>query len=128
MSRVALASSGRCTFLRRLTDSSCSTCVLTTPDRSRHNCSTSALARSCFAPADLSCAYIRMFVSTKYLSLMELATRLGWRPLQIQTVTQPRQRTAARPIECLPLPHKSLETIGQQCADRPPLLRRDDAR
>ena len=34
-------------------------------------------------PAAVSWAYIRMLVSTKYLSLMELIAGLGRRPLQI---------------------------------------------
>src|SRR5262245_29986667 len=123
MSRVALASSGRRTFLRRLTDSSWSTCVLTTPDRSRHRSSTSALARSCFSPADVSWAYIRMFVSTKYLSLMELVARSGRRPLQVHAVAQPGERATAGLVEGLSFPHDRFESIGEKGADGPPFLR-----
>src|SRR5215510_12219847 len=116
---MALASSGRRTFLRRLTDSSWRTCVLTTPVRSRHNSSTSALARSCFSPADASCAYIRMLVSTKYLSLMELVARFGRRPLQVHAFAQPGERAATRLVEGLAFANDRLKPVGQQCADRP---------
>src|SRR5688572_9566037 len=119
MSRVVFPSSGRRTFLRRLTDSSWSTCVLTTPVRSRHNSSTSALARSCFSPADASCAYIRMLVSTKYLSLMELVAGLGWCPLEVETLAEPRERASPRLVESLPIPHHGLQTISEQGADGP---------
>src|SRR5262245_30873887 len=117
MSRVALASSGRRTFLRRLTDSSWSTCVLTTPLRSRHSSSTTALARACFSPAALSCAYIRMLVSTKYLSLMELVARLGRRPLEIQALAEPGERAATSPVEGLSFSDERFKTVGQKGAD-----------
>jgi hypothetical protein len=50
-----------------------------------------------------SCAYMRMFVSTKYLSLMELVASLGWRPLQIDPSPQTRQRASTSFVECLAL-------------------------
>lgn len=45
--------------------------MLTAPDLLSHSSSTSALARACFSPAAVSWASMRMFVSTKYLSLMQ---------------------------------------------------------
>src|SRR5436305_8997560 len=118
MSRVAFASSGRRTFLRRFTDSSWRTCVLTTPVRSRHSCSTRALARACLSPAVVSWAYIRMFVSTKYLSLMELVARLGRRPLQVKAFAQSSERPTAGLVEALSFPDDGLQAVRQKRADR----------
>ena len=42
--------------------------------------------------AALSRAYIRMLVSTKNLSLMNLVARLGRRPLQVEAFPQPGER------------------------------------
>src|SRR6516164_8095242 len=128
MSRVALASSGRRTFLRKLTDSSWRTCVLTTPVRSRHSSSTRALARSCFAPAALSCAYIRMLVSTKYLSLMEFISRPGRSPLQVQPFTKSGQGAASSLVEGLTFTNDCLEAIGQKRTDGATFFGGNDAR
>src|SRR5688572_28309546 len=127
MSRVAFVSSGRRAFRRRFTVSSWSPCVLTAPVRSRHNRSTSVLARWCFSPAAWSCAYIRMFVSTKYLSLMQLVPRPGRCPLEVETFAQPGQRAALRFVVRLPLPHQRFEPLGQERADGPSLFGREDA-
>src|SRR5436309_5121615 len=118
MSRVALASSGRRTFLRRLTDNPWSTCVLTTPVRSRQSSSRSTFARSCFSPADVSWAYIRMFVSTKNLSLMEFVARFRWGPLQVHAFAQPGERAAAGLVEGFSLPDDGFEPVSEQSTDR----------
>src|SRR5580704_2486080 len=115
-------SSGRPAWRRRFTHSSCNTCVLTAPDRSRHSSSTTDLARSCFSPAAVSCAYIRMFVSTKYLSLMDLVTGGGRRPPEIEPLAEPRQRPALRLVERFPFANQGFEPLRKERADRPALL------
>jgi hypothetical protein len=69
-----------------------------------------------------SCAYIRKWVSTKYLSLMELVARPGWSPLQIQPITQPGERAAAGLVERFPFSNNGLEAVRQKGADRPALF------
>src|ERR1700681_3200750 len=120
-------SSGRPALRRRFTHSSCSTCVLTAPDRSRHSSSTTDLARSCFSPAAVSCAYIRMFVSTKYLTLMELVAGGGRRPPQIEPLAEPRERSAPGLVERLPFANQCFDPLRQERADRPALLGGEDA-
>src|SRR5687767_1262334 len=93
-----------------------------TPDLLSQRSSTSAFARACLSPAAVSWAYMRMLVSTKYLSLMELVARLGRRPLQVETLAQPGERAAARLVESLPFPHDRFQTVSQKGTDRPSLL------
>ena len=65
---------------------------------------------------------IRMFVSTKYLSLMELVAGLGGRPLQVETLAEPRERASASLVEGLSFPDDRFEAVRQEGADRPPLF------
>ena len=51
--------------------------MLTTSERLRHKSSISAFARSCFAPAATSGAYMRMFVSTNPNTRATLCRRRG---------------------------------------------------
>ena len=55
------------------------------------------------APAAVSCAYIRMLVSTKNLSLMRLGPRRGRSPLKIKAFPESRERAFPCPIERLSL-------------------------
>src|SRR5262245_36619637 len=70
---------------------------------------------------------MRMFVSTKYLTLMELVPRLGYRPLQIKAFAQPSERAAARLIEGFSFSDDGFQAIGQQSADRAAFFGRDHA-
>src|SRR5665213_3314012 len=92
------------------------------PLRRCHNSSLSAFARVCFLPVDLSWAYIRMLVSTKYLPLMDLVTRSRRRPPEVEALAQARQRSAAGLVEGLPLANKGFEPVGQERADRASLV------
>jgi hypothetical protein len=76
----------------------------------------------------VSWAYMRMFVSTKYLSLMKLVPGLGRRPLKIETFLQPSERPSAGPVERLALAHDPFEPVSQKGAYRPPFLGREDTR
>src|SRR5262249_37683277 len=88
---------------------------------------TSALARACFSPAALSWAYMRMFVSTKYLSLMEFVPRLGWCPLQVQALAQSGESAASRCIKRLAFPYDRLQAVSKKRADGPAFVGGDDA-
>jgi len=50
---------------------------------------------------------------------MDLVARLGRRPLQVETLAKPRERSPPSLVESLPIPHHGLEAISQQGADRP---------
>jgi hypothetical protein len=69
-----------------------------------------------------------MFVSTKYLSLMEFVPRPGRRPLKVETFPEARKRPSASLVECLPFAHDRFEPIGQKCADRAPFFGCHDTR
>ena len=73
-----------------------STCVLTTPVRVRHSSSTGAFARSCFAPAALSCAYMELATSSKLLTLWSASTDNECPTTTKQTST-PRLRRPRQP-------------------------------
>src|SRR5450756_341364 len=72
ISFAAAVSSGLGIFRVTLTKNSCRIWTLRHPSRVLHSCSSSARARSCLPPAEVSCAYTRMFVSTnRRLPLMD---------------------------------------------------------
>src|SRR5690242_17190555 len=68
ISFAVAASSGLAIFRVTFTKNSCSTWTLRQPSRDPHSCSTSARARSCLSPADSSCAYSKILVSTNLRS------------------------------------------------------------
>ena len=62
-------------------------------------------------------AYMRMFVSTKYLSLMEFVARSGRCPPEVEAFPEVGKGPSASLVERLPLAHDRLDPIGQKAAD-----------
>src|SRR5208282_3051648 len=89
---------------------------------------TRALARSCFTPEAESCAYISTLVSTKYLSLMELVSRIRRRPAQVQTTAKPCERASARLLERFSFANHRLQAFSNQRTYRLPLFGRNNPR
>src|SRR5438270_5605360 len=123
---------GFATLRCRLTQSSCRTWVLSTPSPLIQSLSIICWARSCFWPAARSCAYSRILVNEILVrhspfnarsSFVELIARPRRRPLQIQPLAKPGQRTPARAIISLALANNLLQAISKQGTDRGPLLR-----
>src|ERR1035437_1032900 len=96
---------------------SCRTCVLNIPQPELHSCSTSICARRCLTPAERSCAYTRMSVSTKHLPLMQFTPRAGWSPTQVKARPQPSHGASARLVVSLALAHGLLQPDREQGAD-----------
>jgi hypothetical protein len=71
---------------------------------------------------------MRMFVSTKNLSLMEIVARRGRRPLEIEAVTEARQGPPTRSVERLSLADNRLESVGEKRTDRAPFFGRHHTR
>src|SRR5215471_14878605 len=69
-----------------------------------------------------------MFVSTKYLSLMEFVPGSRRRPAEIEPLAEPCQRTTPCLLERFAFAHDCLEPLRQQRADRPALLCGQDTR
>jgi hypothetical protein len=59
---------------------------------------------------------------------MELVAGGGWRPLEIEAVSEPGEGTSPSPVERLSFSDDGLEPVGQQGTDRSPFLGCNDAR
>jgi hypothetical protein len=65
---------------------------------------------------------MRIFVSTKYLSLIELVSRFGRRPPKVKPFAEAHQGRARGLLERLPIADHRLKPLSQESADRTPLL------
>src|ERR1700722_744117 len=119
--------SGRLTLRRRLMQSSCKTWVLSTPLPEFHRSSISARARLCLTPAEVSCAYIKILVSTKNLSIMQFVPRSRRCPTQIEPFSQASLSTFASHLITFALPHHLLQLGCEQGADGRALFGSQDA-
>jgi len=68
---------------------------------------------------------MRMFVSTKYLSLMKFVSRPGRCPPKVKPFAEPRERPSTGLLERLPIANHRLKPVSEESADRTPLLGRE---
>ena len=61
------------------------------------------------------------------LSLVDRASVAWPLPLEVETVPEALERTAASLVECLSVPHEAGEEITQKPIDRPSFFSREDA-
>src|SRR5579884_127318 len=71
---------------------------------------------------------MRMFVSTKYLSLMELISCFRRHPPEVETLAEPSKCSPTSLIECLTLTDHLFNPVGQQGTDGASFLSRQDTR